>query len=89
MKSLQKTARKKKLKFYTVFQNRENTSVNYVKNLLKNEKVIFVNLSLVGLNSKTIISWHGNWKTDGGVLAQQGIHYIDLLIYLFGQPLNV
>ena len=89
LKSLQKTAEKKKLKFYTVFQNRENTSVNYVKNLLKNEKVIFVNLSLVWSRFQNYYNdWHGNWKTDGGVLAQQGIHYIDLLIYLFGQPLK-
>ena len=25
---------------------------------------------------------------DGGVLSQQGIHYIDLLTYLFGKPLS-
>lgn len=89
LKFLQKVAEKKKLKFYTVFQNRENTSVNYVKNLLKNEKVIFVNLSLIWSRfQKYYNDWHGNWKTDGGVLAQQGIHYVDLLIYLFGQPLK-
>ena len=86
---LNKIAKRKKLKFYTVFQNRENTSVNYVKNLLKNEKVIFVNLSLIWSRFQNYYNdWHGNWKTDGGVLAQQGIHYVDLLIYLFGQPLK-
>lgn len=89
LKFLQKVAEKKKLKFYTVFQNRENTSVNYVKNLLKNEKVIFVNLSLIWSRFQNYYNdWHGNWKTDGGVLAQQGIHYVDLLIYLFGEPLK-
>ncbi len=89
LETLNKIAKKKKLKFYTVFQNRENTSVNYVKNLLKNEKVIFVNLSLIWSRFQNYYNdWHGNWKTDGGVLAQQGIHYVDLLIYLFGQPLK-
>ena len=89
LKELNKIAKKKKLKFYTIFQNRENTSVNYVKNLLKNEKVIFVNLSLIWSRFQNYYNdWHGNWKTDGGVLAQQGIHYVDLLIYLFGEPLK-
>ena len=32
--------------------------------------------------------WHGKWKHDGGVIAQQGIHYIDLLCYLFGKPIK-
>ena len=32
------------------------------------------------------MDWHGKWKLDGGVLAQQGIHYVDLLVYLFGNP---
>ena len=87
--TLNKIAKRKKLKFYTVFQNRENTSVNYVKNLLKNEKVIFVNLSLIWSRFQNYYNdWHGNWRTDGGVLSQQGIHYVDLLIYLFGQPLK-
>ena len=30
--------------------------------------------------------WHGKWLYDGGVIAQQGIHYIDLLCYFFGEP---
>ena len=27
----------------------------------------------------------GNYKTDGGVLANQAIHLLDILIYLFGE----
>ena len=29
-------------------------------------------------------SWRGRYKTDGGVLANQAIHLLDMLVYLFG-----
>ena len=84
---LNKIAKKKKLKFYTIFQNRLNKSVQYVKKIIKKEKIIFVDLSLIWSRPQAYYNdWHGNWKLDGGVLAQQGIHYVDLLIYLFGNP---
>lgn len=84
---LNKIAKKKKLKFYTIFQNRLNKSVQYVKKIIEKENVIFVDLSLIWSRPQSYYQdWHGNWKLDGGVLAQQGIHYVDLLIYLFGDP---
>ena len=84
---LNKIAKKKKLKFYTIFQNRLNKSVQYVKKIIEKENVIFVDLSLIWSRPQSYYQdWHGNWKLDGGVLAQQGIHYVDLLIYLFGNP---
>ena len=53
-------------------------------------KIIFVNLKLLWSRSQSYYNdWHGNWKMDGGVLSQQGIHYIDLLTYLFGNTLSV
>ena len=33
-------------------------------------------------------SWRGNYKTDGGVLTNQAIHLLDILIYNFGEILN-
>ena len=30
-------------------------------------------------------SWRGNYKTDGGVLTNQAIHLLDMLIYNFGE----
>ena len=89
---LNKEAVKKKLKFFVIYQNRENKAVKYVKNYLnknKNDKTILVNLNLLWSRPQNYYSrWHGKWKEDGGVLAQQGIHYIDLLCYLFGKPLK-
>lgn len=35
-------------------------------------------------------SWHGTWKLDGGgVLMNQGIHSLDVLLYLNGEPAEV
>lgn len=88
---LNKLANKKKLNLFVIYQNRENKSVQFVKNFIRNnrEKIVFVNLKLLWSRpQKYYTNWHGKWKTDGGVLAQQGIHYIDLLCYLFGKPLK-
>ncbi|MFD2706490.1 Gfo/Idh/MocA family protein [Salibacterium lacus] len=30
--------------------------------------------------------WRGTWDQDGGMLINQGIHVIDLLVWLFGNP---
>ena len=82
----------KKLKFFVIYQNRKNKAVQFTKNYLeknKKEKIVLVNLKLLWCRKQSYYSrWHGKWKSDGGVLAQQGIHYIDLLCYFFGKPLK-
>jgi len=90
--NLNKNANKKKLLFYVIFQNRLNKSVEFVKKKLKkklSKSIIFVNLKLLWSRQQNYYNdWHGNWKHDGGVIAQQGIHYIDLLCYFFGKPIK-
>jgi len=34
-------------------------------------------------------SWRGTWACDGGVLANQASHHIDLLEWMLGQPISV
>jgi len=89
---LNKIAEQKKLEFYVIFQNRFNKSVQYIKKnieFIKKEKIIFLTLDLLWSRNQSYYNdWHGKWKTDGGVLAQQGIHYIDLLCYFFGRPVK-
>ena len=89
---LNKIAIRKKLNFYVIYQNRENKAAKFVKNYLKKnkkDKTVLVNLNLLWSRPQSYYSrWHGKWKQDGGVLAQQGIHYIDLLCYFFGKPLK-
>jgi|TARA_Y100000294_G_scaffold177753_1_gene204627 predicted dehydrogenase len=90
--NLEKVARKKKLLFYVIYQNRLNRSVVFVKKILDDKlkkKIIFVNLKLLWCRKQNYYNdWHGKWKHDGGVIAMQGIHYIDLLCHLFGKPIK-
>lgn len=87
---LNNIAQKKKLKFYVIYQNRMNKSVEYLKKIISRtfiKNTIFVNLKLLWSRKQSYYNdWHGKWLYDGGVIAQQGIHYIDLLCYLFGKP---
>lgn len=90
---LNKIAKSKNLDFFVIYQNRENKAVKFVKKYLMNnrkkEKIVYVNLNLLWSRPQKYYSrWHGKWKDDGGVLAQQGIHYVDLLCYLFGKPIQ-
>ena len=33
--------------------------------------------------------WRGTWTLDGGVLANQGPHHLDLLLWLLGEPAEI
>lgn len=88
---LDKIARKKGLDFYSIFQNRLNKSVVFIKKYLKkkNKIPVYSTLNLSWSREQSYYNdWHGNWKLDGGVAAQQGIHYLDILCYLFGNPVK-
>ena len=91
LNELDKIAKIKKLKFYSIYQNRLNKSVKFLKNYLQNNKnkIIFSTLNLSWSRDQNYYNdWHGSWKLDGGVASQQGIHYIDILCYLFGSPIK-
>ena len=79
------------LEFYVIYQNRLNKSVEFLKKYInrKNSNIVFSTLNLSwSRNQDYYNDWHGNWKMDGGVASQQGIHYIDILCYLFGDPIK-
>lgn len=40
-------------------------------------------------NYYTSSSWKGTWSKDGGMLVNQGIHLVDLLIWYLGEPSSV
>lgn len=89
---LDRIANKKKLKFYVIYQNRMNSSVEYLKKKINKKFIkdtVFVNLKLLWCREQSYYNdWHGKWLYDGGVIAQQGIHYIDLLCHFFGKPVE-
>lgn len=78
------------------FQNRYNHSVWAVK-----QKLLFGEVGKI-LGARAFLTWHrdpeyytgsnwrGNWQTEGGgVLINQAIHTLDLLVYLMGTPVSV
>ncbi len=71
-------------------QNRYNKESAFVKDYLKDKTVIGGFGSVVWNRCKEYYmsaDWRGKWQTEGGgVLINQALHTIDLLIYLIGMP---
>lgn len=78
------------------FQNRYNSSVQAARALLGSSDIGRV------LGARAFLTWHrepeyytdsdwrGSWQTEGGgVLINQAIHTLDLLVYLLGKPEHV
>lgn len=78
------------------FQNRYNHSVRAARDLLASGGVGRI------LGARAFLTWHrepeyytesdwrGSWETEGGgVLINQAIHTLDLLVYLMGTPVSV
>ena len=42
-----------------------------------------------GIQYYSQAKWRGTWKLDGGVVANQASHFIDLFQWLFGMPKKV
>ncbi len=87
--------KKNKTRIFVVHQNRLNDTVKKLFEL-KNQNVfgkIFlcsVNLYWTRTNEYYLSnSWRGKWKSDGGVIANQGIHFVDIIYKLLGDPLTI
>ena len=88
-------AKKYKKKIFPVFQNRNNKCIIKIKKLLKQNKIgdiRLINLTLRWCRPQRYYDlsvWRGTYSHDGGALTNQGIHYIDLMKYLFGEIKSV
>ena len=78
------------------FQNRYNESVRAAKALLSSGEVGAIRGARAFLTWHrepeyyTESGWRGSWQTEGGgVLINQAIHTLDLLVYLLGTPASV
>lgn len=70
-----------------VFQNRCNPPIRFLKEALENNqlgKVYSVTAIMRWYRPQSYYedSWHGCKKKEGGMLLNQAIHYIDMLLYL-------
>ena len=86
---LKKIAKKNKIVYGVVFQNRFNPAIQYVKKILKKKligKITNFSVRIMWCRYQGYYNdkWHGKWKDDGGVLNQQAIHHLDTLNWLIG-----
>lgn len=80
-------------KVYTILQLRVHPSLIKLKSeieeaILKDNNIKF-NVELNYITARGIwydYSWKGNKEKSGGVATNIGVHFFDLLIWLFGQP---
>ena len=88
-KELIKLKKKYNTKCWVAFQNRYNSAVSQGLRVVKGKKfgrAFFVDAALYWHRSKKYYSnsWRGKYSLDGGVLFNQSIHLLDMLIYFFG-----
>jgi UDP-N-acetyl-2-amino-2-deoxyglucuronate dehydrogenase len=75
---------------FPVYQNRYNKAVAGVKAQLASGALGKLALGSVRLHwcrpqrYYGLSPWRGTWAMDGGAYTNQGIHYLDILIYLMG-----
>jgi UDP-N-acetyl-2-amino-2-deoxyglucuronate dehydrogenase len=70
-----------------VMQNRFNPAIALVKNNAdKLGKINYIEAACFWHRTQDYYNdgWHGTKKMDGGVLMNQGIHYVDIIYYLLG-----
>ena len=80
----------RKPNIFTVSQLRYHPLVKKLRSKIKKDKnyKIKINIS-VHRDKEYWESWKGDPKKTGGILFNLGIHYFDLLLYLFGKPVEV
>lgn len=82
--------KKYKKKIFVCLQNRYNPTIQLLKKSLDNNelgKIYFVNVNIFWNRDQNYYDqdkWRGTKKFDGGALMNQSIHFVDLLIWLFG-----
>jgi len=80
----------KKPNIFTVSQLRYHPLVKKLRSKIKKDKnyKIEINIS-VHRDKEYWKSWKGISERSGGILFNLGIHYFDLLLYLFGEPVAI
>ena len=87
--NLLKLSKKCKVKCWIAYQNRHNLALSKLRRIVQKKELGRIHLVDAVLlwhrNSQYYkTSWRGKYKSDGGVLANQAIHLLDSIIYIFG-----
>jgi len=87
---LVKKAKRIGIKLFTVKQNRFNLPIKKLKEAINKNLLgdIFLATTRVRWTRTQeyydLDYWRGTWKLDGGVISNQAIHHLDLLLHLVG-----
>ncbi len=89
-KNLINISMKNRNKCWVMFQNRSNSTIKKLSKLISSNyfgKTETIIAKLIWNRDSKYYSdgWHGKYKYDGGVLVNQAIHLIDVIIYLYGE----
>jgi predicted dehydrogenase len=88
-------AKKDSLQLFVAHQNRCNKPIGLIKSAIDKNRIGEIALATVRLRWSRgqpyydRDPWRGTWALDGGVLASQAIHHIDLLRWLVGDVISV
>ena len=75
---------------FTVYQLRYHPFTNKLKSEIKEKENYKVEINVsVHRDEDYWKSWKGVQDKSGGIIFNLGIHYFDLLLYLFGEPTEV
>lgn len=94
-KILQDLSIKNSVEIFSVMQNRLSPPAIWLKSLLGSEKlgkIYMVQVSCYWNRDDQYYShnkWHGTKKLDGGTLYTQFSHYLDVLLWMFGDITNI
>ncbi len=87
LKIIEKLEKKYKRKCYSIFQLRYNVNiVNLNSKIKKLKKISNIDLKYVTYRGKWYdASWKSNPKHSGGLIMNIGVHFVDILTFLFGR----
>src|SRR4030042_4219573 len=82
-------SKKKHRHLFVCFQNRYNEPIVYLKEVLKNGglgKILVITATVRWYRDDAYYSdWHGSRDMGGGILFNQAVHYVDMLLYLMNK----
>jgi UDP-N-acetyl-2-amino-2-deoxyglucuronate dehydrogenase len=91
--ALQEIEKESGKKIYTILQLRHHPAIIELKNKVDNgpqNKIYNVNLTYFTSRGRWyFISWKGNIAKSGGVATNIGVHFFDMLSWIFGKVIDV
>ena len=87
---LNSLSKKKNKKIFSILQLRHHPSLlKLKKNIIYKKKISKVNLIYyTERDEKYFKTWKGNDRKSGGILLNIGVHFFDLLLWIFGDIID-